>query len=228
MTPLRHTAAHVVVDDLEHPVLDDADAHHLGKVLRVRVGEDVSVTDGRGRWRVCRMGEGRRLVDAGPIGTSARERRVAVAFALTKGDKPEVVVQKLTELGVDLVVPFVAERSVVRWDEAKAERNVDRWRRIAREAVMQSRQVFVPTVLDVQPSLAAAVSACGGTVAVAEPGGPPFDAHVTAVVVGPEGGFAPHEITGPTVSLPGGVLRAETAAVVAGTLLVAARSDHSE
>lgn len=228
MTHLRHTAAHVVVDDLDNPVLDDVDAHHLGKVLRVRMGQEVSATDGRGRWRVCHMGDGGRLVDAGPIGVERRDRRVAVAFALTKGDKPEVVVQKLTELGVDLLVPFVAERSVVRWDDAKADRHVDRWRRIAREAVMQSRQVFVPTVLGVQPSVAAAVSSCGGTVAMAEPGGPSFDANITAIVVGPEGGFAPHEISGPTVALPGGVLRAETAAVVAGTLLVAARPDHSE
>lgn len=227
MTHLRSTAAHLVVDDVDRPVVADDDRHHLTKVLRLRAGEEVSVTDGRGRSRVCRFGTDGALEPVDDVRTAVRSRPTTVLFALTKSDKPDVVVQKLTELGVDRIVPFVAERSVVRWDGAKADRNVDRWRRIVREAVMQSRQVFLPIVADVQPSLGAAIALCGDTVAIADPDGAPFDGGPTAIAVGPEGGFAPGETLGPTVALPGGILRAETAAVVAGVVLVAARADHS-
>ncbi|MEY3679903.1 MAG: hypothetical protein RL547_515, partial [Actinomycetota bacterium] len=145
---------------------------------------------------------------------------VTVLFALSKGDKPETAVQKLTELGVSRIVPFVAERSVVKWDDTKSQRNVDRLRKVAREAAMQSRHVRLPRIDEVQTSLAAA-AALVGEVAVAEPVGTPIDASVVAVAVGPEGGFTSAELAGRrTVALPGGILRAETAAVVAGALLV--------
>src|SRR3546814_2905207 len=65
---------------------------------------------------------------------------LTVAFALVKGDKPELVVQKLTELGIDRIVPLRAERSVVRWDEAKAASALTRLRAIARAAAMQSHR----------------------------------------------------------------------------------------
>ena len=218
MSDRRRASAHVFVDDLENPVLDSDDAHHLTRVLRLRDGERVTTSDGRGRWRNCRF-DGSGLVADGEIESEA-SRHVVVLFALSKGDKPETAVQKLTELGVSRIVPFVAERSVVKWDDGKSQRNVERLRKVAREAAMQSRQVRLPVVDDVQPSLAVAIASVGDVV-VAEPGGAALDASVTAIAVGPEGGFTPAELEGRrTVSLPGGVLRAETAAVVAGALLV--------
>lgn len=218
MNDRRRASAHVFVDDLENPVLDSDDAHHLTRVLRLRDGERVTASDGRGRWRNCRF-DGSGLVADGEIESEA-SRHVVVLFALSKGDKPETAVQKLTELGVSRIVPFVAERSVVKWDDGKSQRNVERLRKVAREAAMQSRHVWLPVIDDVQPSLAAAIASVGDVV-VAEPGGAVLDASVTAIAVGPEGGFTPAELEGRrTVSLPGGVLRAETAAVVAGALLV--------
>ena len=77
------------------------------------------------------------------------EPAVTIGFALTKGDKPELVVQKLTELGVDRIVPVDAGRSVVRWDDAKAARNVERLRAVARAAAMQARRAWLPDVDDV-------------------------------------------------------------------------------
>ncbi len=71
---------------------------------------------------------------------------ITVAFALVKGERPELVVQKLTELGVDRIVPFLAERSVVRWEPDKAERNATRLRRVAVEAAMQCRRTWLPEV----------------------------------------------------------------------------------
>ena len=219
MSDRRTAAAHVFVDDLDDLVLEGDDAHHLTRVLRLRDGESVTASDGSGRWRRCRF-TASVLVADGDIEVDDPPAGVTVLFALGKGDKPETVVQKLTELGVSRVVPFVAERSVVKWDADKARRNVERLRKVAREAAMQSRQVFLPLIDDVQSSLHEAVSLVGD-VAVAEPGGPDLDGSVAAVAVGPEGGFTPDELSGQrTVSLPGGILRAETAAVVAGALLV--------
>ncbi|MBU3688549.1 MAG: 16S rRNA methyltransferase [Acidimicrobiales bacterium mtb01] len=219
MNDRRRASAHVFVDDLDALILDSDDAHHLTRVLRLRDGERVTASDGRGRWRNCRF-DGSGLVVDGAIESEASVSDGAVLFALSKGDKPETAVQKLTELGVARIVPFVAERSVVKWDESKAQRNVERLRKVAREAAMQSRQVRLPIVDDVQPSLAAAI-ALVGDVAVAEPGGDAIGSSVSAIAVGPEGGFTPAELDGRRlVALPGGVLRAETAAVVAGALLV--------
>jgi 16S rRNA (uracil1498-N3)-methyltransferase len=209
----------VFVDDLTAPTLSDDDAHHLVRVLRLRDGERVTVSDGRGRWRECRF-DGAGLVVEGEIESESRSGDVTVLFALSKGDKPETAVQKLTELGVARIVPFVAERSVVKWDGEKSQRNVERLRKVAREAAMQSRHVHLPRVDDVQPSLVVAIEAVGDVV-LAEPGGAPVDASMSAIAVGPEGGFTPAELAGRrTVALPGGILRAETAAVVAGALLV--------
>jgi 16S rRNA (uracil1498-N3)-methyltransferase len=209
----------VFVDDLATPVMSDDDLHHLTRVLRLRDGERVTASDGRGCWRACRFESAGLVVDGG-IETESRDRDVTVLFALSKGDKPETAVQKLTELGVARIVPFVAERSVVKWDDDKSQRNVERLRKVAREAAMQSRQVHLPLVEDVQPSLAAAVALVGDVV-LAEPGGASLDGSMSAIAVGPEGGFTPAELAGRrTVALPGGVLRAETAAVVAGVLLV--------
>lgn len=216
----RASAAHVFVDDLDVPVLASDDVHHLSRVLRLRDGEVVTATDGAGRWRRCRFSNDSLVVD-GDIEVEERSVEVTILFALGKGDKPEIVVQKLTELGVSRIVPFVAERSVVKWDTDKARRNVERWRKVAREAAMQSRQVRMPRIDEVQLSLHDAASLVGDVV-VAEPGGSPLDSSVRAVAIGPEGGFSADELDGRrTVSLPGGVLRAETAAVVAGALLVA-------
>lgn len=219
MKDRRHAAAHVFVDDLAAPVLRDDDAHHLARVLRLRAGERVTASDGQGRWRDCRFDATGLTVD-GEIESESLSDGVTVLFALSKGDKPETAVQKLTELGVARIVPFVAERSVARWDDEKSQRNVERLRKVAREAAMQSRQVRLPRIEDLQPSLDAAATLVGD-VTVAEPGGETVDASVSAIAVGPEGGFTAAELDGRRlVSLPGGILRAETAAVVAGALLV--------
>ncbi len=218
MSERRRASAHVFVEDLDAPILESDDAHHLARVLRLRDGERVSASDGRGRWRICTYSSVGLVVDGDVEAEPGRD--LAVLFALSKGDKPESAVQKLTELGVSRIVPFVADRSVVKWDQTKSQRNIERLRKVAREAAMQSRQVWLPVVDDVQPSLAAAIASVGDVV-VAEPGGATLDASVSAIAVGPEGGFTPAELEGRrTVSLPGGVLRAETAAVVAGALLV--------
>jgi 16S rRNA (uracil1498-N3)-methyltransferase len=215
-------AAHLFVADLDAPVVADEDRHHLERVLRVRPGETVTVSDGRGGFRVCSFVAGGGLEPAGEVErTPAPAPAIGVGFALVKGEKPEWIVQKLTECGVDRIVPFVAERSVVRWDEAKAARNLARLRRVAVEAAMQSRRRWLPVVEPVQPF--AAVLGVGEGIALADADGDPPDLAVASVLlVGPEGGWSEAERAaagGRFVRFAPTVLRAETAAVAAGIVL---------
>ncbi|MBA2608040.1 MAG: 16S rRNA (uracil(1498)-N(3))-methyltransferase [Actinobacteria bacterium] len=219
---LPELAAHVFVDDLDGPELCPDDAHHLTRVLRLRDGEQFSAGDGAGRWRLCAM-RGDAAVDAlGPIETLAPASPwISVAFALTKGDKPEFTVQKLTELGVDRIVPVSAARSVVRWDEAKSARNVQRWRAVARAAAMQSRRAWLPIVDDVT-SLIELTPAF----ALAHPDGGVLSLATPAVAIGPEGGWADGELASAValVDLGPTTLRAETAALAVGARLTALRT----
>lgn len=242
----RSAAAHVFVADPAgldagagngELALSEEDAHHLARVLRVKPDEVVTASDGAGRWRACRLSGAARgpdamqpaLVPTGPVLHEPRPApAIAVGFALTKGDKPEWAVQKLTEAGVDVIAPFVAARSVVRWDADKAGRNHARLVRVAREAAMQSRRVWLPTVLpvaDFTTAASAVEAAVGAAPVLAEPGGRPVDLAHPAVLIGPEGGWSPEEAAavGGRISLGQTVLRAETAALAAGVLLCAIR-----
>jgi 16S rRNA (uracil1498-N3)-methyltransferase len=215
---------HVFVDDLHDPRLDDADRHHLERVLRTRPGEEVTVSDGRGGWRRCVFVAGGGLRPVAEIEhVVARTPSITIAFALTKGDKPELTVQKLTELGVDRIVPFVAARSVVTWDAERAARHVERLRRVAREAAMQCRRAHLAEVTDL--AIFSEVSALPGATLADAGGGPPSLAGAT-VLIGPEGGWSDEERANdlPVVGLGDHVLRAETAAITAAALLTALRS----
>lgn len=217
----RH-GPHLFVADLERPELTPADRHHLERVLRLRAGDDLTVGDGDGRWRMVRFAHP--LDVAGPIlQAPPLSPQLTVAVALTKGDKPELAVQKLTELGVDEVLLFSADRSVVRWDATKRERNLARLRQIARAAAEQSRRVRLPRV-DLVDGLAAVVER-HPTVVRADRGGTAPGLGATTVAVGPEGGWSEAEraLVPAAVALGGPVLRAETAAVTAGALLAALR-----
>src|SRR5688500_562389 len=117
----RSARAHAFVDDLDVPRLDGDDQRHLQRVLRLRPGSEVTAGDGAGRWRPCLLTDGPGLDVVGDVVADPDPGpALTVGFALVKGEKPELVVQKLTELGVDRIVPFDAERSVVRWEPAKA------------------------------------------------------------------------------------------------------------
>lgn len=211
----------VFVADLDLPVLDEADHHHLHRSLRLRTGDPITVADGAGGWRTARFpGQssdrpeltGEVVVEAEPVAAAT------VGFAPVKGDRSDLVVQKLTELGVDKIVPLVTERSVVRWKADRAVKNLDRHRRIAREAAMQCRNPRLPTV-EALTELAAFLNTHPSAV-LADPAGQPLGGDVRTVAIGPEGGFAPGEIEDRTLgALPGRILRTETAAIVAGSIV---------
>jgi 16S rRNA (uracil1498-N3)-methyltransferase len=216
---LRAAAAHVVVADIDHPALDEPTAHHLFRVLRVRDGDVVTVTDGRGRWRMCRAVGGGIVPEADPSTPHLRSS-LTVAFAIPKADRPEWIVQKLTEIGVTRIVLLHTERSVVRWDAARADRHLVKLRRVAVDAVEQSRGVWLP---EIEGPCAAADVLSG--IPIAEPGGRPLTTTDTALAIGPEGGWSPAELeSSPArVELSATVLRVETAALVAGAMLAARR-----
>jgi len=230
-------AAHVIVDGPldDGLVVDGHDGHHLQRVRRLRVGEAVTAADGTGRWRPYRIdevGDGRLVLEATgpswvePVGVPP----LAIAFSLTKGAKPETVVARLTELGVDRVLPVLANRSIARWTAERAGTALARLRRVAREAAQQSRRARLPVIEPLGP-VAGLVGRSGlvvgdrggpgtGTLAPPGPGG-------WLAVVGPEGGFDPQELAAfegaPRVGVGPHVLRAETAAVAVAAALTALR-----
>jgi 16S rRNA (uracil1498-N3)-methyltransferase len=225
---LRNSVAHVFVDHLDSPSLTDTDEHHLSRVLRLRDGESVTVSDGRGGWRTCVWADGSLRVAGDVVTVAASAQRIGVAFVPVKGDRNEWSVQKLTEIGVDDIVLLApTRRSVVRWSDA--EKQLRKLRVVAREAAMQARRVWLPAVSGLV-SLTDALAMPGA--AVADPSGGPFfatdDASRAAaqfIIVGPEGGFDADEVSAdvPCVSLGDTVLRAETATLVAATLLATRR-----
>jgi 16S rRNA (uracil1498-N3)-methyltransferase len=221
----------VFVDDLGAPVLGAEDDHHLGRVLRLRDGEPVLAADGRGGWRRCRYraGAGGSAAALEPDGTAHRlpppESPVTIGFVPTKGERPEWVVQKLTELGVDRIVVLRSERAVVRWTGERIERAMERLRRVAREAAAQSRRPRLPALEGVCDLDQLREAVAPEDLALADPGGGPPGPRLRGLAVGPEGGWADAERAGRSrVSLGPGILRAETAAV-AGAVLVCALRD---
>lgn len=214
---LRRAAAHVLVDDVGAPSLTDDQQHHVFRVLRVRDGQAVTVTDGAGAWRRC-VAADRALEPVGDVESVPRRRSpVTVAFAIPKQDRPEWIVQKLTEIGVDRIVLLHADRSVVRWDGERADRHLVKLRRVCGEALQQSRGAWLPELHGPVP----AASILPDVVA-AEPEAPPLDRAVRAVAIGPEGGWTAGELAAAaaTASIGASVLRVETAAVVAASRLV--------
>ena len=231
-------AAQVFVDDVARPALAAEDLHHVGRVLRLRVGEEIIVGDGAGHWARTRWqgGDTGALVPvqdgAGPGGDGsvqfdpAPTPPLTVAFAPTKGERPEWVVQKLTELGIDRIVPLASERTVVRWEGERRQGAVERLRRVAREAAAQCRRVWLPEVSDVVTFADLGSLGAPGEVVLAQLSGDRPRATQRVVAVGPEGGWSAAELGSglPTVGFGLSVLRAETAAVTAGALMVSLRT----
>ena len=238
--------------------LSDAEARHA-LVKRIAVGEQIDVVDGAGTRCV---GE---LVSAGPDGVevrvlelvkteaSASSVSTVLVQALAKQDRDLQAVETCVEIGIDAVIPWQAERSIVRWREERAAKAHAKWVNQVVAAVKQSRRVSLPPVEELHTSAAlgkriAAVTQAGGLVLVlhesAGQGLPDaVDAWLTSrqqdapaevlLLVGPEGGISPAEIerfqaAGALAVLVGSnVLRASTAGAVGLVLLRQALGAYS-
>jgi 16S rRNA (uracil1498-N3)-methyltransferase len=219
-------------------ILRGREGKHASTVRRLAPGERVDITDGAGTVAECVVAAARpgeleltvltRQTVARPM------QQVTVLQAIPKGDRGELAVELLTEVGADIIVPWAAERSVAVWRGERAAKSRGRWSSAAEEAAKQSRRAWFPEVTE-QADLAAATRrvADASLAIVLDPDAaePVRAIKVPAVgeivlVVGPEGGIAPAEADaflragakparlGPTV------LRASTAGVVAASIVL--------
>ncbi|MES4887735.1 16S rRNA (uracil(1498)-N(3))-methyltransferase [Streptomyces sp. NPDC096012] len=238
------TAPVFVVDRLDSVgpefVLDGPEGRHAVSVKRLRAGEDVVLTDGRGRWAegVVKAAEGKDRLVVGDLDPVHEEPpavpRITVVQALPKGDRGELAVETMTEVGVDAVVPWQASRCITQWKGERGLKALGKWRATAREAGKQSRRVRFPEVADAATTRQVAALLAGADFAAVlhESGAERLaTAELPArgeivLVVGPEGGVSPEELAvfaeagarpyvlGPTV------LRTSTAGTAAAALLL--------
>ncbi|MGV3564932.1 MAG: 16S rRNA (uracil(1498)-N(3))-methyltransferase [Nocardioides sp.] len=219
-------------------VVEGDEAHHAVAVRRLRSGERVVLTDGLGRAVVGEVGEtGKRRLEVVVTSVTSEPEpspAVTVVQALPKGDRGELAVEVLTEVGVARVVPWAAARSVAVWRGERAEKGLAKWRATAREAAKQSRRSWHPVVepLATTAEVTDLVAAADLAVVLHEDATAPLAGlEVPAqgsvlVVVGPEGGIAPEELDALTaagarsVRLGAEVLRTSTAGVTAVAALL--------
>jgi 16S rRNA (uracil1498-N3)-methyltransferase len=219
-------------------VLSGAEGRHAATVRRLAPGERVDVTDGAGQLAECvvtqaRPGVLRLAVQARRVQPPA-EPSVLVVQALPQGDRGPLAVELLTETGVDVIVPWAAQRCVTRWQGERGDRALARWRATAQEAAKQARRARFPEVaaLAAGPDVARLVRSAALAVLLDPAAGTPMAAlpvparGEVVLIVGPEGGVSPAEASalaaagavaahlGPTV------LRTSTAGAVAASVLL--------
>lgn len=127
------------------------DYHHIARVMRMKEGDQIICVTPLNKSAVCAIAE---ITDEQVItevvqwisGTSELSIEVTIVSGLPKGDKLEWIIQKGTELGAFQFIPFISARSVVKWDEKKAEKKLERWQKIAKEAAEQSHRTILPKV----------------------------------------------------------------------------------
>jgi 16S rRNA (uracil1498-N3)-methyltransferase len=220
-------------------VVDGAEGRHAATVTRLVPGQAVVLTDGAGRrayGAVAAAGRDVLSVDASSVvDVPAPQPRLVVVQALPKGDRGELAVETMTEVGVDVVVPWSASRCVTRWRDARGAKALSRWRTSAHSAAKQSRRAWFPEVADLASTadvagLLAAATLGGGLPEVADeplaPADLPTDGDVV-LVVGPEGGVSDDELGAfreagaATYRLGESVLRTSTAGAAALAVLSA-------
>lgn len=214
--------------------LTGSEGRHAATVRRLRSGESLVLTDGRGGRApagVTGVGRGELTLQVGPVErVNPPAVRVTLVQAIPKGDRGELAVELATEAGVDAVVPWAAHRCIARWKtDEQAGRALGRWRTAAREAAKQSRRPFVPPVADLGSTadVVTLIGRAGAALVLHESATAPLRAADlpaagdVVLIVGPEGGLTEEELTvfrsagaGP-VRLGPQVLRTSTAGAVA-------------
>ncbi|MZF89380.1 16S rRNA (uracil(1498)-N(3))-methyltransferase [Streptomyces sp. SID5643] len=221
-------------------VLDGPEGRHAVSVKRLRAGENVVLTDGAGRWADCVVldteGKDRLILQLDSVSEEpVEEPRVTVVQALPKGDRGELAVETMTEVGVDAIVPWAAVRCITQWKGDRGVKALGKWRATAREAGKQSRRVRFPEVAPAATTKQVAALLAGADFAAVlhESGDAPLaTAELPAtgeivLVVGPEGGVAPEELAlfeeagAQAYRLGRSVLRTSTAGTAAAAVLLA-------
>jgi 16S rRNA (uracil1498-N3)-methyltransferase len=220
-------------------VLDGSEGRHASVVRRVQVGEAVTLVDGAGfrvDGEVTEVHRDQIVVAVHARATEPAPRpRLVVVQALAKGDRGERAIEAMTEVGVDEIVPWPAERSIAKWRDKKP---LEKWRTTAREAAKQSRRTWFPVVGEVETTDAVADRLKKAALAIVchESASTPLsdvvvpDSGEVVIVIGPEGSITDDELTAfeaagaSTYRLGPTVLRTSTAGVVAASILLAKTS----
>jgi 16S rRNA (uracil1498-N3)-methyltransferase len=226
---------------VDRVVLDGPEGRHAATVRRLRVGERVDLTDGAGLLAECVVAvvAGRDVLELDVLTrrrSPAPDPRIVVVQALPKGDRGELAVETMTEVGVDEIVPWAASRCVTQWRPDRRDKALGKWRGAAREAAKQARRAWLPEVTELATTgeVASRIATAARAVILHEEAQEPLSGLVLpekgdiVVVVGPEGGIADEEIqrfaaAGAVPALLGPtVLRTSTAGVAAAAVLLAA------
>ena len=237
------TAALFLHDDLSSDtvLLAGPEGRHAATVRRVKVGESVDLADGLGTRAACRVVSlGQDVVTLAVLSRVVEPEpapRLVLVQAIAKGDRGELAVELATEVGIDEVVPWSAERCVVKWEGARGEKSLARWRSTAREAGKQSRRARHPVLTTWLDTPALLERLAGTTCLVLHETAVeslastplPVDGEVV-LVVGPEGGITDRELRqleaagGRPVRLGSSVLRTSTAGAAAASVVSARTS----
>jgi 16S rRNA (uracil1498-N3)-methyltransferase len=241
---LRVSAPLFLVDDLPASgrfTLGGPEGHHAADVQRLRTGEELLLSDGRGglvRAEVSGVGRGSIDVRVGERTFIPRpDPALVVVQGIAKGDRGELAVQAMTEIGVDEIIPWAASRSVVQWRGDRGDRARAKWVSTSREAAKQARRPWLPTVSGSPDASTKQAAARLGTASAAfvlheEAGdrltaGKLPESGEIVLVVGPEGGISDQELGAfvaagaHPVKLGDSVLRTSTAGVAALSVLSA-------
>ncbi|GAB2953667.1 16S rRNA (uracil(1498)-N(3))-methyltransferase [Micromonospora polyrhachis] len=221
--------------------LTGPEGHHAATVQRLRAGERLLLADGQGGIAsavVTAVGRGTLdLTVTSREYVAAADPRLVVVQGIAKGDRGELAVQAMTEVGVDEIVPWAAARSVTQWRGERGARSRDKWVATAREAAKQARRAWLPVVAGAPDestnTVARRIGAAGAGLVLHEEAETPLSTVPLpatgdiVLVVGPEGGIAPTELAaleaagGVPVRLGTQVLRTSTAGVAALAVLSA-------
>ncbi|GAA3009979.1 16S rRNA (uracil(1498)-N(3))-methyltransferase [Kitasatospora albolonga] len=219
--------------------LDGPEGRHAAAVKRLEPGEAVTLADGLGLGveGAVRAVHGKDALDVEVLAVRQEAEpapRIVVVQALPKGDRGELAVETMTEVGVDVVIPWAASRCITQWKGDRGAKALAKWRSTAREAGKQSRRLRFPEVRDLMTTrqLAPLLAAASFAAVLHEEGSEPLAtaalpaAGDLVLVVGPEGGVSPDELAAFAEAgakphrLGPSVLRTSTAGVAAGALLL--------
>lgn len=224
-------------------VVEGSDVNHIKNVLRMKVGETILLSDGEDKEYTCKirsLDEQQVVAAIEDISSFSRELPINVTLfqALPKGDKMETIIQKMVELGASSIVPVRTKRCVVKLDDKKASKKVERWNAISLSAAKQAKRGVIPEVKNVMDFGLAIKEAekmdyviipyeeaenmayTREVLAKIEPG------MNVAVFIGPEGGFAESEVEavknigGAPITLGKRILRTETAGMTVMSILM--------
>ncbi|MGL6106584.1 RsmE family RNA methyltransferase [Romboutsia sp.] len=227
-------------------IIEGEDVKHISKVLRCKIGEELEICDNYNNEYICEITN----IDKSIVSLHILEKvdvkresnlKIKLYQGLPKGPKMEMILQKLTEVGVDEIILVQTKRSVAKVDDKKEDKKIERWERIIYEAAKQSKRGRIPKLRGVLSFKEALEEMKTNDFNIA-----PYENERTksikqsikgldinnmGIFVGPEGGFDESEIeaieniNGQSVSLGPRILRTETASVVASSIVLYELSD---